>query len=58
MKMTANAILWVLVTIFFASLFALDRNNVQYTHFNGLVLYLLIWGIVFSSVILHMNRKK
>ena len=58
MKMTSNAVLWTLVAVFFASLFALDHNNMQYTHFNALVLYLLAWAIVFSSFILHVNRKK
>lgn len=58
MKLTPNALLWILVTIFFASLFVLNHNNMQYVHFNGLVLYLLGGGIVFSFAILHMDRKK
>jgi hypothetical protein len=47
-----------MVIVFFASLFVLNHNNMQYAHFNGLVLYLLVWGIVFSFTILRMDRKK
>lgn len=58
MKMTSNAILWIMIAAFFASLFALNHNNIQYAYFNELVLYLLVGGFVFSFAVLRMNSKK
>lgn len=58
MKIPPNAVLWIVVAAFSASLFVLDHNNVQYVHFNGLVLYLLVGGFVFSFAILRMGGKK
>lgn len=58
MKITSNAVLWIVVAAFFASLFVLDHNNIQYISFRGLVAYLLAWGLIFSFFILWINKRK
>lgn len=58
MKIGSNAVLWIVAAAFFASLFVLDHNNMQYVRFNGLLLYLLGAGMVFSLAILCLSRKK